>query len=72
MDHGKEDYYGHNMAKGIDLYLERFTQEGMQILGSGKAEIMNLTLYPEGEQGDQEKLKHASQEINQCKDAIES
>jgi lipopolysaccharide transport system ATP-binding protein len=56
MDHGKEDYYGHNMAKGIDLYLERFTQEGMQILGSGKAEIMNLTLYPEGEQGDKENL----------------
>ncbi|NJN27804.1 MAG: ABC transporter ATP-binding protein [Cyclobacteriaceae bacterium] len=56
MDHGREEYLGHNMAKGIDLYLERFSQEGVQILGSGKAEILNLLLYPDGENGNKEIL----------------
>lgn len=50
LDHGKSIYHGSNIGKGIEIYLNRFSNRTEQVMGSGEAKLMNFVLSSNGRQ----------------------
>jgi lipopolysaccharide transport system ATP-binding protein len=51
MDHGKCEFQGNDVPKGIDVFYSHFELEQGMIIGSGKAVIHNVELESNGKKG---------------------